>query len=197
MQKTCAGGYTPDTYRTRPAVWAVGLRARSASISTISFSRCLCPACSHAIATCSHICVIPNAQVNGFSDLISSLRDYTAAELLSGDNKYQCESPACLGQKQVINVQAMFFEERHTHLSTCSQEAYRSVMINTLPPVLTFSCQRFDIDRNTWQRVKLTTAFEFPLVIGLPNYLNFSSFLFCFMLYNTYPLTCVIAPRYE
>ena len=70
-------------------------------------------------------------QVLNCDDLPASLRAYIQPEHMSGDNKYFCE--VC-GQKQ---------------------EAHRAVILDTLPPVLTFSCQRFDIDRNTWQRVKV------------------------------------------
>lgn len=86
-------------------------------------------------------------QVNGSSDLVSSLREYTTAELLAGVNKYQCAS------------------------CPTKQDAHRSVVLRKLPPILTFSCQRFDIDRTTWQRVKITSSFEVPLVLDMSRFL--------------------------
>ena len=92
-------------------------------------------------------------QVNDYSDLISSLRDYTAAELMAGDNKYECGSSVCSGQKQ---------------------EAHRSVVLRSFPPILTFSFQRFVYDRTSWERVKVTSRFEFPLVLDMSKFLEFS-----------------------
>ena len=91
-------------------------------------------------------------QVKGHTDLVSSLRDYTAAEILTGDNKYACDnSSQCIGTRQ---------------------EAHRSVILRSVPPILTFSCQRFDLDYTTWQRVKLTSKFEFPLALNIDNFVE-------------------------
>lgn len=91
-------------------------------------------------------------QVTGCDDLVSSLRQYTTAEMMEGDNMYDC--------------------------SVCKskQRATRCVRLATLPPILTFSCQRFDIDRTTWQRVKVTSKNEFPLVLNMSNYVGKSQF---------------------
>lgn len=78
-------------------------------------------------------------QVLSCKDTATSLRCYTAPELLEGSNKYACD--------------------------TCEskQNAHRRVAIKSTPPLMTISCQRFDIDRTNWQRVKVTTKCEFPL----------------------------------
>ena len=73
-------------------------------------------------------------QVLSCPDLAASLRLYTAAELLTGANKYECDTCGC------------------------KQEAHRAVILSSLPPILTFSCQRFDINRSTWERVKVRLA---------------------------------------
>lgn len=88
-------------------------------------------------------------QVKGFPDFITSLRDYTAAETLTGSNKYECNSASCVLSKQ---------------------DAHRAVCLRSFPPVLTFSLQRFDIDRTTWQRVKVVSKFEFPLIIDMNKF---------------------------
>ena len=90
-------------------------------------------------------------QVNGFPDLVSSLRDYTAAELMKDDNKCQCDSEVCKGKRQ---------------------NAYRRVVLRSTPPILTFSCQRFDIDRSSWERVKVTSKFAFPLVLDMSEFVE-------------------------
>ena len=80
-------------------------------------------------------------QVLGCRDTATSLRGYAAPELLHGSNKYACD--VCCSK----------------------QDAHRRVAIKSAPPLLTISCQRFDIDRTTWQRVKVTTKCEFPLTM--------------------------------
>jgi hypothetical protein len=73
---------------------------------------------------------------------------YTAPELLDGNNKYHCE------------------------ICDTKQPAHRRVVLKSLPPILSISCQRFDIDRTTWQRVKVTTRCEFPLSMDMSLCLN-------------------------
>lgn len=82
-------------------------------------------------------------QVTSMCDVADSLRNYTAPELLDGRNKYECD---ICGDKQ---------------------PAHRRVAIKSVPPILSLSCQRFDIDRTTWQRVKVISKFEFPLVLDM------------------------------
>ena len=88
-------------------------------------------------------------KVKGYEDLVTSLRDYTSAELLSGTNKYLCDSGICKGTKQ---------------------EAYRSAFLKTFPTILTFSCQRFDIDRSSWERYKVVSKFEFPIILNVHKF---------------------------
>jgi ubiquitin C-terminal hydrolase len=80
-------------------------------------------------------------QVINSEDLARSFRSYLAPELLDGCNSYACD--VC-GSKQ---------------------SAHRRVAIQSVPSLLTISCQRFDIDRKTWQRVKVTSKNEFPLAL--------------------------------
>ena len=75
-----------------------------------------------------------NIQVIGCNDLSSSLRQYCSAEILQNESAYQCD--ICQGKKKAL----------------------RSTVVRELPPVLTFSCNRFRIDRSTnWQRQKVTS----------------------------------------
>jgi ubiquitin C-terminal hydrolase len=80
-------------------------------------------------------------QVINSEDLARSFRSYLAPELLDGCNSYACD--VC-GTKQ---------------------SAHRRVAIQSVPSLMTISCQRFDIDRKTWQRVKVTSKNEFPLAL--------------------------------
>jgi len=72
-----------------------------------------------------------------------ALHAYVEPELLNGGNQYECST------------------------CQCRRDSHRRVVLKTLPPVLTFSCQRFDIDRTTWQRVKVTSEFRFPLTFSM------------------------------
>ena len=83
-------------------------------------------------------------QVIDCIDLAVSLRQYCAAERLEGDSAYQCD---CCGGKRV---------------------ALRSTVLKKLPPILTFSCNRFRIDKTTnWTRQKVLTKSMYPLVINM------------------------------
>ena len=85
-----------------------------------------------------------NVQVNNFDDLVGSLRQYCAAEVLEGDSAYQCDR--CQGRRRAL----------------------RSTVLRDLPQVLTLSCLRFKIDQSTnWQRQKVTTKSVFPLILDM------------------------------
>eukprot|EP01034_Spumella_vulgaris_P022855 gene22855-29029_t len=85
-----------------------------------------------------------NMQVTDCADLVHSLRQHSVAELLAGDSAYQCN--ACDARRSAL----------------------RACVLRKLPPVLTFSCSRFRIDRSTnWQRVKVVTRSEFPLFLDM------------------------------
>eukprot|EP01038_Epipyxis_sp_PR26KG_P009755 gene9755-13124_t len=88
-----------------------------------------------------------NMQIINCKDLVESLREYCCAELLEGDSAYQCD------------------------YCKAKTSALRSSILLKLPPILTFSCNRFKIDKSTnWQRVKVTTRNEFPLLINMDKY---------------------------
>ena len=80
-------------------------------------------------------------QVINCEDLAKSFRSYLAPELLDGCNSYACD------------------------ICGTKQSAHRRVAIHSVPSLLTISCQRFDIDRKTWERVKVTSKNEFPLAL--------------------------------
>eukprot|EP01032_Pedospumella_encystans_P025073 gene25073-28345_t len=85
-----------------------------------------------------------NLQIIDCKDMCVSLRRHCAAELLTGESAYQCDT--CRVKRQAL----------------------RSTVLRTLPKVLTFSCSRFRIDRTTnWTRVKVTSRSEFPLIMDM------------------------------
>jgi ubiquitin C-terminal hydrolase len=92
-------------------------------------------------------------QVINCPDLAASFRSYLKPELLDGCNSYACE------------------------ICGTKQSAYRRVAIKSAPSLLTISCQRFDIDRKTWQRVKVTSKSEFPIAFVSTSPIIFSDFL--------------------
>jgi hypothetical protein len=87
----------------------------------------------------------------GVGNMAHALRDYVKPELLEGGNKYECD------------------------VCQCRRESHRRVVLKSVPPVLTFSCQRFDIDRTTWQRVKVTSEFRFPLMFSMQPFIDSGS----------------------
>ena len=88
-----------------------------------------------------------NLQIADCKNLILALRKYCCGEVLEGDSSYQCD-----------NCQS-------------KQRALRSSVIRKIPNILTFSCNRFKIDKSTnWMRVKLTSRWEFPLVINMASF---------------------------
>jgi Ubiquitin carboxyl-terminal hydrolase len=90
-----------------------------------------------------------NVQVIGCEHLSSSLRQYCSAELLEGESAYQCD------------------------YCSSKQRAQRSTVLRDLPPILTFSCNRFKIDKSTnWQRQKVTSKSAFPLLLDMGRFVE-------------------------
>jgi hypothetical protein len=90
-----------------------------------------------------------NLQVTNCENLASALHLYCEKEALENDSAYHCDS--C--QKKM--------------------KAYRNTKLNTLPQILTFSCNRFRIDKSTnWQRVKITSKSEYPLLLNMNHFLD-------------------------
>ena len=90
-----------------------------------------------------------NVQVIDCVDLSASLRQYCSAELLEKDSAYQCD------------------------ICNAKRSALRSTVLRELPPVLTFSCNRFRIDRTTnWQREKVISRSSFPLVLDMSRFVE-------------------------
>ena len=88
--------------------------------------------------------------VQGSSSLETSLiNSFIMRENMDGNNQYRCEK--------------------------CNNEyrdAERYCQLKTLPPILTFSLLRFTYDLKTFQRIKETSRFEFPLELDLINYME-------------------------
>jgi hypothetical protein len=106
----------------------------------------------HRVSTRSEPYYDLNVQIIGCEDLTKSLRTYCASEVLEGDSAYHCDN--------------------------CRQKvtAHRRTVINRLPPVLTFSLNRFRIDKSTnWQRQKVTSSSSFPLILDWSPYLGESA----------------------
>lgn len=94
-----------------------------------------------------------NLQIIDCPGLVESLRRFCAAEVLQGDSSYQCD------------------------ICKAKRTALRSVVLRSLPPILTFSCNRFRIDQSTqWQRVKVTARSEFPLLIDMSAFMESNAY---------------------
>ncbi len=90
-----------------------------------------------------------NIQVLNCVDIAAALRKYTMAEVLEGESAYACDS--CGGKRSAL----------------------RSSVLASLPPILTFSCNRFKCDRTTnWQREKIVDSSRFPLSLKMDAFLD-------------------------
>jgi len=49
-------------------------------------------------------------------------------------------------------------------------ETEKGIQINKLPPALTLSLNRFELDYETWQRKKINDKFEYPLELDMYKY---------------------------
>ncbi len=79
----------------------------------------------------------------------SLLSSFVYKEQLNGNNKYRCEK--CNNQYQ---------------------DAEKYCQLKTLPPILTLSLLRFTYDLKTYQRIKATGRFEFPLELDLSEFME-------------------------
>jgi len=89
--------------------------------------------------------------INGVGDSLSSL---FAKQMFEGDNQLMCENESCM---------------KKTNSS-------RGLCIGRLPPVLTLSLNRIELDYTTWQRKKINDRFEFPLELDLACFLDEEAF---------------------
>ena len=87
-----------------------------------------------------------NLQIADCADFSASMRMRSMAEALEGVYAYECER------------------------CNAKTRALRSEVMTKLPPVLTLTCNRFCIDKTTWQRQKITTRTEFPLILDMSVY---------------------------
>lgn len=90
-----------------------------------------------------------NLQIMDCNNLIKSLRQYCSAEILDGDSSYDCE------------------------VCKTKQTAHRSTVLTKLPIILTFSCNRFKIDRTTnWERQKIIDICTFPIILDMNMFID-------------------------
>lgn len=82
------------------------------------------------------------------SSLEMALENYIKPELLNGDNQYFCEK--CNKKK----------------------DAEKGIKLTHGPQILSIVLNRFTLDYNTFQRVKLNERVTFPLSINLNDYLK-------------------------
>lgn len=87
-------------------------------------------------------------QVKGFKNLEESIEGYLVPEHLEGDNKYFCG---------VCNAK---------------YDATRRNTLAHVPNILTFSLNRFEYDRKTFDRVKINDVFGFPVELDMNKYLE-------------------------
>ncbi len=108
--------------------------------------------------------------VQGSSGLQDSLlSSFVNKEQMNGNNKYRCEK--CDNQYQ---------------------DAEKYCQLKTLPPILTLSLLRFTYDLQTYQRIKETGRFEFPLELDLSEFMEDSIRESTPKEYTTYELYSVI-----
>ena len=107
-----------------------------------------CSACGEASPAGRTLvdCYELEANVKGLGSLRPSLDEALAAEQLSGDNAYVCDSAACAGAKT---------------------SATRQLRLHSTPPWMAVSLKRFVFDRKTFSRRKVNERFAFPLSLDL------------------------------
>jgi ubiquitin carboxyl-terminal hydrolase 40 len=86
--------------------------------------------------------------VENLSSLVESLDQYLSIETLTGDNRYMCE----LCSKKV--------------------DAEKRFYISKVPPVLTFTLNRFKFNPKKMEREKLQTPFAFPMELDMSSYIT-------------------------
>ena len=101
--------------------------------------------CGHISRREEEMLTIP-VEVKGKANLYQSLEAFVKADILDGDNKYQC--------------------------SQCNQmvDARKYACLGRLPDNLVFSLKRFDFDFETLTRVKVHDHFEFPMSLSVEPY---------------------------
>ena len=92
--------------------------------------------------------------VKGLQGVSQSLSSIFAKQFFEGDNQLMCENQSCM---------------KKTNSS-------RGLCIGRLPPVLTLSLNRIELDYTTWQRKKINDRFEFPLELDLSCFLDEETF---------------------
>jgi ubiquitin C-terminal hydrolase len=101
--------------------------------------------CGHSSRREEDMLTIP-VEVKGKANLYESLDAFVKADILDGDNKYQC--------------------------SQCNQmvDARKFSCLGRLPDNLVFSLKRFDFDFESLMRVKVNDYFEFPTALSVEPY---------------------------
>lgn len=101
--------------------------------------------CGHVSRREEEMLTIP-VEVKGKANLHQSLEAFVKADILDGDNKYQC--------------------------SQCNQmvDARKYACLGRLPDNLVFSLKRFDFDFESLTRVKVHDHFEFPMSLSVEPY---------------------------
>lgn len=82
------------------------------------------------------------------SSVEMAIENYLKPELLDGDNQYQCDTCA----KKV--------------------DAAKGLKMENCPDLFMVSLNRFTIDYETWQRVKVTERVSFPLTLNMNDYMQ-------------------------
>ena len=86
-------------------------------------------------------------EVNGFSNIYDSLKNYCKTEVMVGENKINCEE--CNEKRKC-----------HKHLT-----------FKNLPNILVIALKRFEFDYNTMLKYKLNNYFEFPFELNMKAFL--------------------------
>lgn len=103
--------------------------------------------CDHKKETLEDFYTI-SLEIKNKNNLIDSLKLFIEGEILSGDNKYNCE--------------------------TCGKrvEILKRYCIDTLPPYLILHLKRFEFDYSTMRQEKINTFCSFPFELDLAPYMR-------------------------
>ena len=82
------------------------------------------------------------------SSVEMAIENFLKPDLLDGDNQYACVTCA----KKV--------------------DALKGLKISKCPKIISLSLNRFTLDYNTFQRVKVTERVSFPLILNLNDYMK-------------------------
>ena len=117
---------------------------------------------NHSKVRASETCFVQLRVTGGMKNVGRALEEYTAPEVMEGDNKCECETCKNLmeerGMKEELEAKAY---KRRTELRDC---------FSRLPNILVISLRRFELDFETFETVKRNDVMEFPQILNIETY---------------------------